>query len=248
MQGQKMLLNEDSLQSGDLKNLVKHVFEVDNYASKMGDDKDIVVLSFTVEHKSPAEDLVSFIEKGYQFVLDADITPGELSDGKYRVFVEMQRTPKVAEQIVDMLYGVGKLADIDKFKFRYHKSFNSQDAVIETLNTVIPSDPSAYEQSIMENKLLSYDTFFSKSMLDSVNVSDDDILEVKKIYADPLRFRVVAQGNKAQVLEGISEKVNVNEWAEIIFLCKYFGDYNITKFGNKLVFENDGQAIVLERL
>jgi hypothetical protein len=243
-----MLLNEDSLQAGDLKNLVKHIFEVDNYASKMGDDKDVVVLSFTVEHRAPAEDLVNFIENGYQFVLDADMTPGELSDGKYRVFVEMQRTPKVADNIVDMLYGVGKLAGIDKFKFRYHKSFNSHEAVLETLGTVIPSDPNTYEQTINETKLLSYDTFFNKSMLDSVRVDDNDILEVKKIYADPLKFKVVAQGKKDSVIESLEDKINVNEWAEVIFLSKYFGDYNITKFGNKLVFENEGQAIVLERL
>jgi hypothetical protein len=243
-----MLLNEDSLQAGDLKNLVKHIFEVDNYASKMGDDKDVVVLSFTVEHRAPAEDLVNFIEKGYQFVLDADMTPGELSDGKYRVFVEMQRTPKVADNIVDMLYGVGKLAGIDKFKFRYHKSFNSHEAVLETLGTVIPSDPNTYEQTINENKLLSYDTFFNKSMLDSVRIDDNDILEVKKIYADPLKFKVLAQGKKDSVIESLEDKINVNEWAEVIFLSKYFGDYNITKFGNKLVFENEGQAIVLERL
>ena len=243
-----MLLKEDSLQSGDLRNLVKHVFEVDNYRSKMGEDTDVVVLSFTVEHKAPAEDLVSFIEKGYQFVLDADMTPGELSDGKYRVFVEMQRTPKIADNIVDMLYGVGKLTGIEKFKFRYHKSFNSHDAVLETLGTVIPSDPTTYEQTINETKLLNYDTFFNKSMLDSVRVDDDDILEVKKVYADPLKFRVVAQGKKDSVIESLEEKINVNEWAEVIFLSKYFGDYNITKFGNKLVFENEGQAIVLERL
>ena len=68
-----MYLNEDSLKSGDLRDLVSHIFEVDCYKSKMGEDKDVVVLSFTVESRSPAEDLVSFIEKGYQFVLDADL-------------------------------------------------------------------------------------------------------------------------------------------------------------------------------
>lgn len=243
-----MLLNEDSLKAGDLRNLVKHIFEVDNYASKMGEDKDIVVLSFTVESKSPAEDLVGFIEKGYDFVLDADMTPGEMDDGKYRVFVEMQRTPKVSEQIADMLYGVGKLTGIDNFRFRYHKSFKSQDAVIETLHTVIPSDPTTYEQTITENKLLGYDQFFSKSMFESVRINDEDVLEIKKIYADLLRFRVVAQGSRDSVIESLEEKINVNEWAEVIFLCKYFGDYNITKFGDKLVFENEGQALVLERL
>jgi hypothetical protein len=85
-------------------------------------------------------------------------------------------------------------------------------------------------------------------MLDSVRVDDNDILEVKKIYADPLKFKVLAQGKKDSVIESLEEKINVNEWAEVIFLSKYFGDYNITKFGNKLVFENEGQAIVLERL
>lgn len=244
-----MLLNEDSLKAGDLRNLVKHIFEVDNYKSKMGDDKDIVVLSFTVEGKSPAEDLVNFIEKGYKFVLDADMTPGEMDDGKYRVFIEMQRTRKVSEEISDMLYGVGKLTGIEKFKFRYHKSFNSLDAVTETLAEVIPCDPSTYEETLAENCLLGYDTFFSRSMLDSIRINEDeDILEVKKVYADPLRFRVLKHGMRESVISSIEEKINVNEWAEVIFLCKYFGDYNITKFGNKIVFENEGQALVLERL
>jgi hypothetical protein len=120
--------------------------------------------------------------------------------------------------------------------------------VIETLETVIPSDPSTYDQTINENKLLNYDTFFSKSMLDSVRMSDDDILEVKKIYADPLRFKVINQGNRNTVLSTLDETINVKDWGEVIFLSKYFGDYNITKFGNKLVFENEGSAIVLERL
>ena len=42
--------------------------------------------------------------------------------------------------------------------------------------------------------------------------------------------------------------INVNEWAEIIFLTKYFGDFNITKFGNKLMFEDKGHAVLMERL
>jgi len=243
-----MLLNEDSLQAGDLRNLVKHIFEVDNYRSKMGDDKDIVVLSFTVEHKAPAEDLVSFIEKGYQFVLDADMTPGELSDGKYRVFVEMQRTPKVAEQINDLLYGVQKLTGIEQFKFRYHKSFDSKVADLNSLSETIPSDPATYETVISERKMESYEHFFSKSMLESITVSDDDVLTIKKVYAEPLRFRVLQQGKKDTVVNSIEETINVNDWGEVIYLVKYLGDYDITKFGNKIVLANEGHAVVMERL
>jgi hypothetical protein len=243
-----MLLKEDSLRAGDLRDLVKHIFEVDNYRSKMGDDKDIVVLSFTVEHKASAEDLVSFIEKGYKFVLDADMTPGELGDGKYRVFVEMQRRSNVAEEINDLLYGVCKLTGIEQFKFRYHKSFDSKVADLSTLSETIPNDPATYETVVSERRMESYENFFSKSMLESISISDDDILTVKKIYAEPLKFRVLTQGKKDAVVDSIKESINVNDWGEVIYLIKYIGDYDITKFGNKIVLANEGHAVVMERL
>jgi len=242
-----MLLNEDSLQAGDLRNLVHHVFEVDSYRSKMGNDKDVVVLSFTVESKAPADDLVNFIEKGYQFVLDADVTPGELANGKYKVFVELQRDRHVAEHISDLLYGVKKLTGLEDFKFRYYKSFDSKDAVKEMLEEVIPNDPNTYEESIKEHAMESYEHFFAKGRLEKV-VMEGDLLGVKKIYADPLQFKVIRSGTPESILESIEEKINVNEWAEVIFLTKYFGDFNITKFGNKLMFEDKGTAVLLERL
>ena len=37
--------------AGDLHNLVDTIFEVDAYKSKMGDDEDIVVVSFTVNER-----------------------------------------------------------------------------------------------------------------------------------------------------------------------------------------------------
>jgi len=242
-----MQLNEDSLQAGDLKDLVSHIFEIDNYRSKMGEDRDVVVLSFTVESRHPAEDLVDFVEKGYQFVLDADMTPGELDDGKYRVFVELERNRQVAENICDMLYGIKKLTGIDGFKFRYYKSFNSLDAVKEQLEEIVPNDPRTYQQQIEERKQGTAEDFFSKTLPETVEMQDD-LIKIKKTYADPLMFRIVGYGHKDTVLESIEDKINVNDWAEIIFLTKYFGDYNITKFGNKLMFEDAGQAVILERL
>ncbi len=242
-----MQLNEDSLRAGDLRDLVKHIFEIDSYKSKMGDDRDVVVLSFTVEDKEPAEDLVDFIEKGYQFVLDADVTPGELKDGKYRVFVELERDRHVAENIDNMLYGIKKLAGVDQFKFRYYKSFSSVDAVKEQLEEIIPQSPIDYESRIQEMKLENYENFFSKSILENLKM-EDDVLHLKKVYADPLRFRYVKSGKRNDVIESIDDKINVEGWPEVIFLTKYFGDYNITKYGNKIVFEDGGYAVVLERI
>lgn len=244
-----MLLNEDSLKAGDLRDLVSHVFEVDNYKSKMGDDKDVVVLSFTVESKDPADDLVNFIEKGYDFVLDADMTPGELENGKYKVFVELERSNHIAEQISNMLYGISKLTDISEFKFRYHKSFNSVDAVTDKLEELIPNSPQAYESYISEKRLENVDGFFGSSMIESVKV-ESDLVEFKKIYAQPIKFRMLNYGTVQQVLETIEDRVSVgmNDMADIMFLTKYLGNYNITKLGNRYMFENQGHAVLLEKL
>ncbi len=83
-----MIINE-ALRAKDLRNLVENIFEIDNYKSKIGDDRDTVVLTFTVDKKDPADDLENFLEMGYEFILDSEATTGELDDGKYRVFVEL---------------------------------------------------------------------------------------------------------------------------------------------------------------
>lgn len=242
-------LNEDSLKSNDLVDLVDRLFEVDNYKSKMGDDADVVVLSFTVESRSPAEDLVSFIEKGYQFVLDADMSPGELEDGKYRVFVELQRGRKIAEEITELLYGLEKLTGIKEFKFRYHKSFDSLDATEDQLTEVIPYNAQAYKERMQSEELNSYEQFFNQGMLESVRMSGD-IIEFKKVWAEPLKFKYVVSGSKNQILESISDKISIsaNDMAEIMFLTKYIGNYNITKLGKKFMFESRGRAVILEKL
>ena len=77
------------LRQNDIEYTIDNVFEIDSYKSEMGDDADIVTLSFAVKGDQPSEDLVKFIETGYDFVLDADKSLGEQSDGKYKVFVEI---------------------------------------------------------------------------------------------------------------------------------------------------------------
>ena len=56
----------------DLHDMVDKIFEIDSSNPKMGEDKDIVTLSFSVRDTLVPEDLKNFIEKGYAFVLDAD--------------------------------------------------------------------------------------------------------------------------------------------------------------------------------
>ena len=103
-----MKLVNEGLKAGDLEGVVEKRFSVDQYKSKMGDDKNILVLGFVVDGQAPAKGLERFAEVGYSSVLDADATPGSLEDGKHRVFVEFARTPEVIPQIISFLEGESK--------------------------------------------------------------------------------------------------------------------------------------------
>jgi hypothetical protein len=99
----------EGLEQNDLARLVHPELHIDEYKSKMGKDEDILVLSFKVNGREPAEDLVNFIEKGYEWVLDADVSAGELDDGDYLVFVECDREPGAADNIIDMMKDIMNL-------------------------------------------------------------------------------------------------------------------------------------------
>ena len=95
--------------------------------------------------------------------------------------------------------------------------------------------------------LLDQNYHFNKSFVEEV-VMEDNMLIIKKAYADPVAFKFVDFGPTQETLDSITESFNPNDFSEIIFLSKYIGDYNITKYGNKLTFENKGNTLVVERI
>ena len=236
-----------SLRNEDLRDLVDKIVEIDSYKSKMGSDQDIITLAFSTKTKESADDLVGFIERGYSFVLDADATSGEQSDGTYKVFVEIERDKSAPEQIMELSNGVGNLTGLSDVKFRYYKNFRSNPLTQEALEEILPTSSDDYGMKVNESNLENYKNFFNKSFVESVEMWDD-VLTIKKAWADPVFFRFVDFGETQQTLDSINESFNANDFAEIIFLSKYVGDYNITKYGNKLAFENAGNTLVLERI
>jgi len=227
----------------DLAFLVDKIIEVDSYKSKMGNDADIVTLAFSVNGEQPAKDLENFLEKGYPFVLDADVTSGEQSDGMYKVFVELERNKHVPSQIMEIADGVGKLADTDGLRFRYYKNFKSLPLDEESLANSIPADSEAYEVKINETKYENYKNFFTNSYAESIDMIGETLI-IKNTYAQPMRFEVADFGKELE----LTEAINMNDMAEVIFLTKTLGDYNILKYGNEIVLSNHGYDLKLKRI
>jgi hypothetical protein len=147
MQHNFNLLSEN-LERGDLKRLVHHELHIDEYKSKMGDDADVCVISFKVSGKEPSMDLVNFIEKGYEHVLDADVSSGEKEGGDYLVFVELDRTPKLPEQIIQIIDDILNLTeqDVSDWRVRYRKSLKDYDLTVEELKRIVPLTPKDYNK------------------------------------------------------------------------------------------------------
>jgi hypothetical protein len=238
----------ESLQANDLQNLVKKVFEIDSYRSKIGDDQDVVVVSFTLEYEDPAKDLENFVEMGYDFVLDADVSPGETDDGNYKVFIELERSRHAAAQILELLDGIELLTGMSDMRFRYFKSFKSQDATLDNLTAAIPEDSNAYVTLTKRDGLDNFSNFFSNSYSDNVDVVNESIT-FKRIWTDPLSFNIITSGPKQTVYNTIQGPIMLegSAIAEVMYFTKCIGNYNITKVGNKFIFENSGWAVALEK-
>lgn len=240
-------LNE-GLRAMDLKEMVYDTFEVDSFRSKMGEDQDVCVVSFKVKDRSPAKDLMEFIEKGYSFVLDADVSSGEDNKGEYSVFVEISRTPKLAEQIQELTYGVQRLTGIDDFKFKYYKESNIREVSSDNLKTHIPLTVGQYKEFINKNKTENIKNFFSKTLMDDLTL-EGNIITIHKPFDKKIQMEIVKDGNGESILEGMNQGFSMDETAtsEIFWLTKVLGDYNINKIGENFVFNNGSRAMLLKR-
>jgi hypothetical protein len=139
-------LNE-GLEQNDLARLIQPELHIDEYKSKMGKDEDIVVLSFKITGREPAEDLVNFIEKGYEWVLDADVSAGELDDGDFLVFVECDRDPAAADNIMAMLKDIMNLTSqvLGEWSIQIRSNPEKLELTADNIRNNVPLSTSSYQ-------------------------------------------------------------------------------------------------------
>lgn len=247
MKNQPKIINED-LRTNDLKGMVFETFTIDRFKSKMGEDKDIIVLGFKVKEKFPAIDLMEFIEKGYPYILDADVSNGEEDDGKYYVFVEMERTSKFPGELKNLLDGVSRLTDCWNWNFVYQKSTNKQEVTSESLMETVPLTPDDYEQFLLGVKNDDVTDFFDQGSVD-VTVESDNTITFKKPYSGDINAKFVAIGPYEEIKKLTPGPLDLSEsgQSKSLFLNKFLGNYDISKINNHFLIRNKDQAIIIKK-
>jgi hypothetical protein len=136
----------EGLEPNDLKRLIHPELHIDEFKSKLGRDEDICVISFKVTNKEPATDLVSFIEKGYDWVIDADVSSGEMDDGDYIVFIECERNRQICNNIITMMSDVMNVSGqkLSDWRVRYYKDQTDHKLTVASLKELIPETPDEY--------------------------------------------------------------------------------------------------------
>lgn len=243
MQHQQHQQLNEGLRPMDLAEMVEDTFDVDTFRSKMGEDRDICVLSFKIKDRNPAKDLMEFIEKNFDYVLDADVSSGENNKGEYSVFVELSRVPELAENIKEITYGVTKLTGIKEFKFKYHKNPEIVAVTEENLKTKIPNTAKDYDSFLHTIKVESVKNFFNKTLMDDLTI-EDNIITIHKPFDKKVKLRWI-QEDQAVVEGAIS--LDPEASAETFWLTKVLGDYDIIKTGDSFIFKNGERSMFLQR-
>jgi hypothetical protein len=229
MNNQNKIL-EEGLRAGDLKETIYPHFEIDSFRSKMGEDQDICVLTFQAKDRYPAKDMMEFIEKGYNFVLDADVSAGENEEGEYSIFVEMER-----------------LTGINEWDFKYYKDMKKYNATTENLRKKVPSSSKIYEQAMQRFRTDEMKQFFSKTVMDDL-VLENNKITILKPFDVKVEFEIIEEGD-GKLIEGLEDiQVDDKATAEMFWLTKVMGNYNIQKFGDNYLFTNESKSMVLKRI
>ena len=137
----------EALSFKDMVGMIKPTIHVDEFASKMGDDDDIIVVSFFVRSGQAARDLVNWFEKGYDWVLDADRSPGEIRPGRYLVYVEIRRRSSAGQWIADMLDDLGTLTEYKGDNWTMHYDGKSMPFSREAFDAAVPLSPKQYREA-----------------------------------------------------------------------------------------------------
>lgn len=136
----------ESLNYKDLEGMMKPTIHVDEFAAKMGEDDDVCVVSFFVRDKAAARDLMNWFEKGYDFVMDADQSPGEIKTNRFLVYVEMRRRNSLPGQIEQMLDDLGTLTEYNSDDWELHYDGKTVPWSQDTFRQLVPLNPRDYRE------------------------------------------------------------------------------------------------------
>mgnify|MGYP001214787592 CR=1 FL=1 len=168
-----------SLSHEDLKGTVLPDISIDEYEPKAGNTKDVIVVAFHVNDQPPAEDLNTFIQRGFIDTLDVEVSPSTDAEGRYLVFVEMGRDDTFPNKFQALLKDIENLTGEMAWKI---KTYLSADRVFDfndpDLYNFVITDPELYvpkDEFKMKEVKEGIIKFFKESMMEHLTIDGNTV-------------------------------------------------------------------------
>lgn len=136
----------EGLEYKDMVGMMKPTVHIDEFSSKMGDDEDVIVASFFVRSKQAADDLAAWFEKGYDWVLDADVSPGEITPGRYLVYIEIRRRSQAGKHLAEALDDFNTLTEYESKDWIMVYDSKETPFTSEEFDKLVPLSPKEYRK------------------------------------------------------------------------------------------------------
>lgn len=241
-----------SLNHGDLKNTVLPEVSIDEFKPKAGEEVDIIVIAFYLNDKEPAEDLNTFIQRGFIDTLDVEVSPSTDEDGRYLVFVEMERNDTFPNKFQALLKDIKNVTGDIEWKVKTYlsddKTFSPTDP--ELFNYVI-CDPNAYvtkDKFKMSDMKESIEDFFRKSLASNLTINENVIIIAgnnKKIISEVIDVGDYDTVIGRNFLEEAAFKVDHVSF-EARVLQDILGNYQVLPIEKYLCINKDDQVMLVK--
>jgi len=136
----------EGLDYKDMVGMMKPRIHIDEFSSKMGDDDDIIVVSFFLRSKQAAKDLTSWFEKGYDWILDADTSPGEIKPGRFLVYIEIRRRSSAGRNLAMAIEDLASLTEFEPDKWVMVYKDKETPFSAEEFDRIVPISPKQYRK------------------------------------------------------------------------------------------------------
>lgn len=226
----------------EMAGFVSPKISIDSFQAKLGNDEDVSVLKLESTNKDVAKDLVSFIESGFEFVLDADHSPSKNNNGSYDIFVELERNDRLPQNIVELTRDIEQVTGILPWKFNFYKNEDEHKLTIENLNNFVPTSSSEYNFLTDEKVDEDIAKFFESSNVKNVK-RRGKTLTLNKNFSKHI-FEVQALNsdiaNSVYKIDNssLSQSTYINSWIGAGFrVVKLDDSFKISKDDNTIILK-----------
>lgn len=231
-----------SILQKEMKNYILPLIVVDSHQAKLGNDEDVSVLKFETTNKEVAKDLVTFIETGKKYVLDADFSPSKNTNGHYDIFVEVERNKNLPSNIIDLARDIEHTTGMLPWNFSFHKSKSKYKLTHENLSNQVPTTPNEYE--FLTNDELDEDvkSFFESSNVQSIN-RNGKLLILEKKYGNHV-FEI--ESMNSSVSKGVFKIDNSSE-SQSSYINSWLGSgYKVIKLDDSFKITNQDKSLIVK--